>query len=158
MSHLEIERKFLVDNVKWTRFHKPEGIQYRQGYLSIDREKVIRVRVAGEKGFITIKGRSETFVHSEYEYEIPQADATELMRVYTKNIITKTRFRIPEGNHTWEVDVFDGSNTGLIIAEIELTTPDEKFEIPGWAGSEVTSDERYYNAYLSEHPFTEWSK
>jgi adenylate cyclase len=158
MHHLEIERKFLVDNEKWTSLQKPAGDHYLQGYLSIDHEKVIRVRTAGYRGFITIKGASETFSHPEYEYEIPLADATELIQSYTRNTINKTRYRIPAGNHIWEVDVFEGDNEGLIIAEIELTALDEFFEIPGWAGDEVTSDKRYYNAYLSLHPFSAWTK
>jgi CYTH domain-containing protein len=158
MPHLEIERKFLVDKEKWASLQKPAGDHYLQGYLSIDREKVVRVRTAGDRGFITIKGASETFSHPEYEYEIPLADATELILSYTRNTINKTRYRIPAGNHIWEVDVFEGDNEGLIIAEIELTALDEFFEIPSWVGDEVTSDKRYYNANLSMHPFSVWTK
>jgi CYTH domain-containing protein len=135
---------------------KPAGVRYLQGYLSIDENKVVRVRVAGDQGFLTIKGASDTFSHPEFEYEIPVAEAGELIQKYTKTRVEKVRTRIPAGNHVWEVDEFHGENEGLLMAEIELATPDDVFEKPHWLGEEVTGDRRYYNAWLSQHPFLTW--
>jgi CYTH domain-containing protein len=156
MNNLEIERKFLVDKEKWSLITKPNGIRYIQGYLSIDNAKVIRVRVAGENGFLTIKGKSSTFSHPEYEYAIPVADAYDLIRQFTSSQVEKIRTRIPAGSHVWEVDEFLGENEGLLMAEIELDSLDEVFEIPSWAVKEVTGDRRYYNSWLSQHPFKTW--
>lgn len=156
MRNLEIERKYLVDKKQWTNLEKPPGDLYVQGYLSIDDAKVIRVRVAKGCGFLTIKGRSETFSHPEYEYEIPLPDAQDLIKAYTDTIIQKRRHRVSVGDHLWEVDVFERENEGLIIAEIELNDPCESFELPTWLGEEVTSDKRYYNAYLALNPFSKW--
>jgi CYTH domain-containing protein len=156
MNNLEIERKFLVDKEKWSLIPKDNGTLYIQGYLSIDNDKVVRVRVAGEKGFITIKGKSTTFSHPEFEYPIPVGDAHELIRQYTSSQVEKIRTRVPAGNHVWEVDEFLGENEGLLMAEIELNSLDEVFEMPSWAGKEVTGDQRYYNSWLSLHPFRTW--
>ncbi|MEI7501032.1 MAG: CYTH domain-containing protein [Bacteroidota bacterium] len=156
MMTMEIERKFLVDKEKWSLTIKPRGTSYIQGYLSIDEEKIVRVRVAGEKGFLTIKGLSETFSHPEYEYSIPPDDAIEMIMNYTASRVEKLRTRIRVGNHEWEVDEFHGDNEGLLMAEIELENPDELFEKPEWLGEEVTGDKRYYNAYLSLNPFRSW--
>lgn len=158
MKNLEIERKFLVNKEMWDCVVKPPGIKYSQGYLGIDEDKIIRVRIAGGKGFLTIKGKSTTFSHPEYEYSIPPDEAMELISKYTRQSVEKVRYRIPFGSHLFEVDVFCGGNEGLIIAEIELFNPEEVFEIPEWLSTEVTGDERYYNAYLSLHPYTEWKK
>lgn len=158
MHNLEIERKFLVNNEKWVVLEKPQGNLYIQGYLCIDEEKVVRVRSASGHGFLTIKGRSDTFSHPEYEYKIPLSDAEELISAYTKNTVIKRRYRIPAGNHTWEVDIFEGENEGLMVAEIELNDSGEMFEKPEWVGEEVTSDKKYYNAYLSLHPYSVWQK
>jgi adenylate cyclase len=158
MQNLEIERKFLVDANRWALIEKPVGETYIQGYLSIDEDKVVRVRIAGGRGFLTIKGRSDTLAHPEYEYGIPFSDATALISAYTKNTVIKRRYRIPAGNHIWEVDIFEGENQGLMVAEIELSDPGEMFEKPDWIGEEVTSDERYYNACLSWHPYSVWKK
>ena len=158
MKHVEIERKFLVDKGKWSLLAKPAGIIYIQGYLSIDEDKVVRVRIAGDRGFLTIKGKSDTFSHPEFEYEIPREDARELIDQYTSSKIEKTRTKIPAGNHVWEVDEFEGENSGLLMAEIELESPDDLFEKPDWIGEEVTGDKRYYNAWLSLHPFGKWQE
>ena len=158
MKHLEIERKFLVDKIKWSLTAKPAGVNYLQGYLSIDRDKVVRARIAGDKGFLTIKGRSETFSHPEFEYEIPVNEAAELIRQYTASRVEKVRTRIPAGKHVWEVDEFHGDNEGLLMAEIELINPEDVFEKPVWLGEEVTGDIRYYNAWLSLHPFRTWQR
>lgn len=156
MHNVEIERKFLVDREKWSSIAKPAGTAYVQGYLCIDERKVVRVRVAGNKGFLTIKGKSETISHPEFEYEIPAGDARELIGKYAAATVEKVRVRITEGSHTWEVDEFHGENEGLLMAEIELEQPDERFEIPSWIGKEVTGDKRYYNSWLSLHPFGTW--
>ena len=156
MKNLEIERKFLVKRDKWDKVARPEGIRYIQGYLSIDDEKVIRVRIAGNKGFLTIKGRSETIARPEFEYEIPEEDAVFMIDRYTKGIIEKTRYTLEFHGNFWEVDEFHGLNEGLILAEIELITPDWQFDLPEWIGEEVTGDHRYYNSFLSENPFKEW--
>ena len=158
MKNLEIERKFLVDHEKWSELVKPDGILYVQGYLSIDEDKIVRIRIAGDKGFLTIKGKSETFSHPEYEYSIPEDDARALIQNYTASRVEKVRTRIPAGNHVWEVDEFHGENKGLLMAEIELESPDDIFEKPAWLGEEVTGDRRYYNAWLSLHPFCTWYK
>jgi CYTH domain-containing protein len=158
MKNVETERKFLVDRDKWLKLSRPAGIIYRQGYLSMDAEKVVRVRVAGDLGYLTIKGNSETLSRPEFEYAIPVSEAREMLELFAPSGISKTRTRIPAGNHTWEVDEFMGENEGLIIAEIELAGPEEPFEKPGWVAEEVTGDERYYNARLSLHPYRAWEK
>ena len=156
MKNIEIERKFLVDKEKWSLSAKPDGTSYIQGYLSIDDDKIVRVRVAGDQGFLTIKGISETFSHPEFEYAIPVDDARELIHQFTATRVEKVRIRIPAGNHVWEVDEFHGENEGLLMAEIELESHDEIFEKPLWLGEEITGDKRYYNAYLSLNPFRTW--
>jgi adenylate cyclase len=158
MKNVETERKFLVDKEKWSQLEKPAGISYIQGYLSIDEHKVVRVRVAGEKGFLTIKGRSETISRPEFEYPIPAAEAREMLRLFTSVQVEKIRTRIAAGDHVWEVDEFLGENEGLVVAEIELETADDLFEKPSWVGAEVTDDKRYYNAYLSLHPYKNWNQ
>ncbi|MEI6682838.1 MAG: CYTH domain-containing protein [Bacteroidota bacterium] len=157
MNNVEIERKFLVNREKWSRLDKPPGIPYIQGYLSIDQDKVVRVRVAGDKGFLTIKGKSDTFARPEFEYSIPVSEAREMLSLFTTGQVEKLRTRVPAGNGlVWEVDEFQGANDGLIVAEIELENLDDPFEIPGWVGEEVTMDKRYYNAFLSLHPYNSW--
>lgn len=156
MKNLEIERKFLVDHDHWSSLPKSEGSLCVQGYLSMDNQKIIRIRLIENRGILTIKGKSDNYSRDEYEYEIPFQEARELLDKFTKNPIEKHRYTIQSEHHIWEVDVFAGENRGLIIAEIELTRPDEQFTIPHWIAKEVTSDSRYYNAYLSEHPFTKW--
>ncbi len=156
MKHLEIERKFLVDKDQWFSMEKPAGTTYIQGYLSIDADKIVRVRVAGEQGFLTIKGKSQTFSHPEFEYSLPLEDASELIEMYATSRVEKVRTRIQVGKHVWEVDEFHGENEGLLMAEIELETEEDLFEIPAWLGEEVTGDRRFYNAFLSVHPFRTW--
>ncbi len=158
MKNFEIERKYLVDHEMWLLTAKPPGISYIQGYLSIDEDKIVRVRVAGDKGFLTIKGKSETFSHPEFEYLIPTDEARDILLLFTTTMVEKVRFRIPAGKLVWEVDEFHGANEGLIMAEIELDREDDLFEKPAWVGEEVTADECYYNAYLSLNPFKNWKK
>lgn len=151
----EIELKFLVEGDSW-RSHD-HGTRYRQGYLSTVKERTVRVRAAGEKGFITVKGINVGSVRSEYEYEIPLADANEILdQLCERPLIEKTRYRIPFDDLTWEVDEFDGENRGLITAEVELTDENQPVRLPEWAGPEVTADPRYFNSNLVAHPFSKW--
>ena len=152
----EIERKFLVNRALWDEMPKPPGIFYRQGYILSQNLNTIRVRIAGEKGFITVKGPTRDASRSEFEYEIPSRDASEILELFNPVTVEKTRFRIHFNGKLWEVDVFSGENQGLIIAEIELERRDEKFSIPAWIGEEVTEDQRYYNSNLAHNPFCKW--
>lgn len=147
----EIERKFLVRDR--TFLSGSTGIPYRQGYLSTDPDRTVRVRRAGKHSYLTIKGRSEGPVRSEFEYEIPTADAEQLLELCQGRIIEKDRHRIEHAGRTWEVDVFAGDNAGLVIAEVEVPAADAPLEIPAWAGEEVTADARYFNASLVHRPF-----
>lgn len=156
---VEIERKFLVksNDFKEQAFRQNK---IAQGYLSAVPERTVRVRIKGEKGFLTIKGISKQGGMSRFEWEneIPFDEAQELLKLCEKGKIEKTRFEIKLGEHTFEVDEFYGENEGLIIAEIELKSETEPFEVPDWLGEEVTDDPRYYNAYLSKNPFKDWEK
>jgi adenylate cyclase len=154
---IEIERKFLVrnDSFKKEAFAKNH---IAQGYLSSVPERTVRVRIKGEKGFLTIKGASNDSGLSRFEWEkeIPVSEAKSLLLLCEKGVIDKTRFEIKKGNHVFEVDEFYNDNEGLIVAEIELDSENDTFEIPDWLGKEVTGDIRYYNAYLSKNPFKNW--
>lgn len=152
----EIERKFLVDKPRWEQVTKPEGEPVRQGYLHADADKAIRVRMKGNKGYLTLKGKTTGATRSEFEYEIPAADATELLDTMAVSELSKIRYVLTFEGKTWEVDEFLGANQGLVVAEIELRHEDESFAVPPWAGKEVTHDARYYNAHLAEKPFTVW--
>lgn len=152
----EIERKFLVSDESW-REVADKGTVIVQGYLCAERDRTVRVRLTGGNARLTIKGAGEGIARSEYEYDIPGRDAREMLdRLCVGTSIAKTRYRVAHFGHIWEVDVFEGANAGLVLAEIELGSTDESFELPDWAGAEVSEDERYYNAYLSRHPFTQW--
>lgn len=157
MENIEVERKFLVDHSIWKKVKKPRGQLYIQGYLCIDENMTIRVRIAGAFGFITIKGKSVNFSRPEFEYPIPVAEAKEILRLFTKNLIEKTRFKIAYKKYLWEVDEFHGENTGLILAEIELRGENDVFERPNWVGVEVTGNQRYNNSYLYLHPYEAWA-
>jgi adenylate cyclase len=154
---IEIERKFLVtsDDFKAAAFTKN---RIAQGYLSSIPERNVRVRIKGDKGFLTIKGASNESGLSRFEWEkeIPVVEAQELLKLCEKGIIDKTRYEVKIGNHIFEVDEFYGENEGLIIAEIELESETEPFEKPIWLGKEVTNDKRYYNSFLSKNPFASW--
>ena len=154
---VEIERKFLVknDSFKKEAFAKNH---IAQGYLSSVPERTVRVRIKGEKGFLTIKGASNDSGLSRFEWEkeIPVSEAKSLLLLCEKGVIDKIRFEIKKGNHVFEVDEFHNDNEGLIVAEIELDSENDTFEKPDWLGKEVTGDIRYYNAYLSKNPFKNW--
>lgn len=153
---VEIERKFLVHQEMWNNENPKEHKQIRQGYLLSQPDKTIRVRVAGEKGFITIKGKAEGAGRPEYEYEIPLNEAHELIDRFADRVIEKIRYYIHYKNKLWEVDKFEGDNAGLMIAEIELNDADESFEKPAWAGEEVTEDPKYLNVHLAQKPYSQW--
>lgn len=155
---VEIERKFLVDLDKWSLVEKPKGLYCKQCYLTADSEKSVRVRVLGEKGFMTIKGKTSNLTRPEFEYEIPAKDAEEMILLFGKELIEKTRYLIDIENNTWEVDVFDGDNKGLIVAEIELKSENESFTHPNWISDEVSHDPKYINANLQKEPFCNWKQ
>ncbi|MBF4470802.1 CYTH domain-containing protein [Flavobacterium sp. HJJ] len=154
---IEIERKFLVtsDAFKAEAFAQN---RIKQGYLSSVPERTVRVRIKGSKGFLTIKGISNESGMSRFEWEkeIPAADAEKLLLLCETGVIDKTRFEVKSGSHIIEIDEFYGENEGLIMAEIELKSETESFKKPIWLDKEVTSDKRYYNAYLSKNPFKSW--
>lgn len=156
---VEIERKFLVISDDWRK--GAVGIDYKQGYISSDKNRVVRVRIAGDDGFITIKGAPEKdgISRSEYEYKIPKQDAQEMLAsLCLPGSIEKTRYKIPFGGLTWEVDEFKGANAGLIVAEVELPSADHPVSLPPWAGAEVSQDPRYSNAELAKNPYSGWKK
>lgn len=152
----EIERKFLVKGD--FKSHATRSARIIQGYLSSVPERTVRVRVKGDKGFITVKGIGNASGVSRYEWEmeIPRSEAEELLAICEPGVIDKTRFLVESGPHTFEVDEFYGANEGLVVAEIELSAETEEFERPEWLGQEVTGDIRYFNAMLMKHPFTTW--
>lgn len=154
---IEIERKFLINDIEVI---KQATNQYliKQGYLSSVVERTVRIRIKNDKGFITVKGKSNESGTSrmEWEKEIAFEDALALLNLCEEYIIDKTRYLIEQGKHCFEVDVFHGANEGLILAEIELNSEDEVFDKPDWLGTEVTGDVRYYNSYISKKPFKDW--
>lgn len=153
----EIERKYLVKHDLWNALAKPQGEYYRQGYVVNEISKTVRVRATENQGFITIKGKTDNpAIKPEYEYQIPKAEAIELLDGFTGNNIEKTRYKIDYEGKLWEIDVFQGDNEGLIVAEIELNSIEESYQIPEWIDYEVTHDDRYFNANLSKNPFKNW--
>ena len=152
---IEIERKFLIKEKPFSIAKR--SLKINQGYIINEKSKVIRVREKGDDCFLTIKGNNIGISRLEYDFPISKEDAKELIFHFCKTtLIEKTRHYIEHKGHTWEVDEFHGKNNGLIVAEIELESEDEKFEIPDWVGEEVTQDDRYYNMNLAIHPFTSW--
>lgn len=153
---VEIERKYLVRGDDWRALGT--GMLYRQGYLSTVPERSVRVRLAGDKGYLTIKGIAVGVSRVEYEYEIPVDEAGELLDHLCEHpLIEKTRYRVECNDLTWEIDEFDGANAGLIVAEVELEKEDQAVTLPDWIGAEVTGDARYYNASLVSNPYTQWA-
>ena len=155
---VEIERKFLILDDAWQR-EADEGVEIRQGYLTGDQQLSIRVRISGAaKSTLTLKHPSSGFSRLEYEYTIPRTEAEELLELSHGAIVVKRRHNVKVGDLVWQVDVFEGENKGLLMAEIELTSEEQEFPRPDWIGEEVTQDERYQNSRLAQHPFREWSK
>jgi adenylate cyclase len=154
---LEIERKFLIKNLDF-KTESFEKKYIKQGYLNADKNRTVRIRIADEKAFITIKGKSNKAgtTRFEWEKEIPFSEAEELLLLCEPCIIEKHRYLIKKGTHTFEVDVFLGDNQGLIVAEVELNSENETFEKPTWLGNEVTGELKYYNSSISKLPFKNW--
>ena len=154
---IEIERKYLVKYNLWDALAKPKGEYYRQGYVVNEMSKTVRVRATENQGFITIKGKTDNpAVKPEYEYQIPKAEAIELLDGFTENNIEKIRYKIEYQGKIWEIDLFYGDNEGLIVAEIELNSMEEPYQIPEWIDHEVTHESKYFNSNLSKNPFKNW--
>jgi CYTH domain-containing protein len=155
-ANKEIERKFLVDDRSGS-WRSTAYSEIRQGYLSTDKHRTVRVRTAGDAAYLTIKGITEGATRAEYEYPIPVADAGKMLdTLCLRPLIEKRRHRVEYAGLIWEVDEFYGDNDGLIIAEVELENARQAFDNPPWAGAEVTDDPRYYNANLVGNPYTKW--
>ena len=153
---LEVEHKFLVTNDEWRR-HVDYSEMFKQGYLSSQPTCSIRVRICEQRAWLNIKSATIGTYRHEYEYEIPVADAGEiLLHLCSRPLVEKTRHYVRHGNELWEIDEFEGANRGLIVAEIELDNIGQPFERPAWLGKEVTEDLRYYNNNLALHPYNEW--
>lgn len=154
---VEIERKFLLNSDAFLKQYKVKN-RIVQGYLSSVPERTVRVRIKGKKGYLTIKGKSNKsgLSRMEWEKEITITEAETLLQICEDGVIDKTRYEVENGNHIIEIDVFEGENKGLILAEIELQSENESFIKPNWLGEEVTGDKRYYNSYLSKIPFKNW--
>jgi CYTH domain-containing protein len=157
ISSLEIERKFLVRNDNWRSL--AQGTLYRQGYLASKKERTVRVRVAGDRGYLTIKGPVIGIARTEFEYEIPFDDANRMLdELCEKPIIEKIRRKISFRDHIWEVDEFLGENEGLVVAEVELQNENQPIELPDWIGEEVSGQLKYYNSQLAKNPYRKWLK
>lgn len=154
---IEIERKFLLRDESW-RDAADGGTRFRQGYLIGAERASVRVRIEGEQANLNIKSATLGIHRQEFEYPIPLDEAEELLNTLCEQPqISKTRYLVPYGDHTWEIDVFDGDNAGLIVAEVELAAEDEVFARPPWIGDEVSGDTRYYNVCLVKHPYKDWT-
>ena len=152
---IEIEKKFLIKHIPFNQVEYSQKI--KQGYIVSDEKKVIRVREKGDDYFITIKGNKIGISRFEFEYKIPKSDALELFENFCEmGSIKKTRHYVKHHDHTWEIDEFHADNQGLIVAEIELNTENEEFDIPGWVSEEVTTDPKYYNMNLTINPYKNW--
>ncbi|WP_303905009.1 CYTH domain-containing protein [Thiohalomonas denitrificans] len=153
----EIERKFRVRYDTW-REQADAGTRFRQGYLVGSAKVSVRVRIEGQKANLNIKSATLRVTRSEYEYAIPRGEAEEMLdQLCEKPLIEKTRYRLTFAGVLWEVDVFAGDNEGLVVAEVELPSEDATFEVPPWAGEEVSHDKRYYNVCLVKHPYKDWT-
>lgn len=150
----EIERKFLVNEKKW--FPSGQGKRIKQGYLSVDPARVVRIRIIEKKAWLTIKGNQKGISRTEIEYPIKIEEAEVMLKMCLDFPIEKTRYYEKINNHLWEIDVFEGKNKGLFLAEVELENENEEVIIPDWIKKEVSTDYRYFNSWLSEHPFTVW--
>lgn len=152
----EIERKFLVSGEGWKSGAAAKPM--RQGYLHADKQLSVRVRRTGDNAFLTIKGTQKGATRAEYEYGIPADDADDILDgICPRPLIEKVRYTLERGDLTWEIDVFEGENAGLVVAEVELTSEDQAVELPDWVGREVTDDPRYLNANLVKKPYSQWS-
>ena len=157
MSSVEIEKKFLVKNLDFISLSKSSK-KIKQGYLSSQKERTVRIRITNDIGYITIKGKSENAGLSRFEWEkeIPVVEAEELFMLCEPGAIEKTRYLVDYEGYVFEVDVFDGENKGLVLAEVELNSINDKPKLPNWIGEEVTGDNRYYNSQLTKKPYNTW--
>ena len=154
---VEIERKFLVKIIPSNKISVSKKI--KQGYIVKEKHQVVRVRKKGDEHFLTIKGNTIGLSRLEFEYGIPKEDANDMFEYLCGNsTIEKTRHYVEHEGHVWEIDEFHGKNQGLIVAEIELESVDESFQLPDWAGNEVSHDPRYYNMNLTKDPYENWGK
>ena len=153
----EIERKFLVIDQRWKE--GVTGVPYRQAYLAVGPPLAVRIRIAGARAFLNIKKSTLDITRDEFEYPIPLEDAEAMLNGLCEgNPIEKVRYTVPHGGMLWEVDVFEGANHGLVVAEIELSDPDQHFDRPPWLGQEVSGDPRYLNTSLSRNPYSRWGQ
>ena len=152
----EIERKFLVVDSSWD--DGSAGVRMAQGYLSQDPDRTVRIRLAEDRAWITVKGRTRGITRAEFEYELPVEDAWHLLDLCLPSVIEKTRHRVDCGDFLWEIDVFHGANEGLVLAEVELAEESDSPELPPWVGAEVSDDPRYFNANLAVCPFCEFGR
>ena len=148
---VEIERKFLLRDESWRGLGP--SFQIRQGYLSRDKDRTVRIRIRDDEAFLTVKGRNRGFCRPEFEYSIPVPDAEEMLLLCSGQVIAKTRHYVNYGALVWEVDEFHGELAGLVVAECELTDPEQELDLPAWVGDEVTRDPRYFNSNLTSYPF-----
>lgn len=153
---LEIERRFLVNGDQWRSLGEP--CEYRQGYLSVEPDRVVRVRIVADQAWLTLKAKVSDVSRHEFEYPIPKQDALTIMDTMCPMVVTKQRTRVMFAGHVWEIDEFSGDNRGLLLAEIELPSEDAPFDKPDWLGAEITADGRYSNAYLANHPYSTWGE
>lgn len=152
---IEIERKFLVNGEAWRSLG--ESTLLTQGYLVGSDQATVRVRIAGENSYLTVKGKVKNLVRQEFEYGIPLTDAQAMLKLCFPRIVAKTRYKIWINDLIWEVDEFLEANQGLVLAEVELLSPDQPISLPGWIAEEVSNDPKYFNSYLAKHPYTTWS-
>jgi len=151
---IEIERKFLVTSSAW-RSSAP--VYFCQGYLNHDKHRTVRIRIAGDRGILTVKGLTIGASRSEFEYEIPLDDAQEMLKFCDGPLVEKNRHIVQHAERTWEVDEFLGDNKGLVVAEVELASEDQTLDVPSWVGAEITNDSRYFNSNLSINPYKQWA-
>jgi CYTH domain-containing protein len=153
---IEIERKYLIKQDSWRSL--APGVPYVQGYFEQADRVTLRVRIVGTQGYLTLKGRVDHLTRKEFEYPIPVEDAREMLQLWCyPRIVEKRRYRIPYEGFLWEVDEFQGLNEGLLLAEIELNSPDQIFAKPDWIGEEVSGQPQYYNSNLAQHPYSQWN-
>lgn len=153
--HQEIERKFLV-KASWQP--QDEGTAICQGYLNSEQARTVRVRIRGSQAYLTIKGENHGIERLELEYDIPVPDAKALLQLCEKPLLEKIRYTESFAGHLWEIDRFLGENEGLLVAEVEMASPDEKVSLPSWVSQEVSGDVRYYNSNLIKNPYKQWKK
>ncbi len=154
---IEIEHKYLIDALLWSKIIPDKSFKIKQAYLLSEIEKTIRVRTKDKQGYLTIKGKTINASRPEFEYEIPFEDALELIKTHSSELIEKTRHIVLHEGNTWEVDEFEGLNKGLFVAEIELQTETEIYKLPTWVKENITDELKYANSNLAIHPFTKWN-